>query len=245
MPHRKNRESLMLTEFLLKNQSAILELTQRKTLELAGDHPTSDQLERGLPLFYRQIVEVIGRAGSPRTPPARDLRAIANAADLGDEPAMAIAAGQPLEAEVARSAGVHGFEMLRLGYTLSHVVHAYGAMCQAITEVATEKDVPIEADEFHALNRCLDVAIAGAVTDYQSRKDSQHSSVDGRGRAEEMQRLIVRVKIAFQALQRGTVGAGGNTAQVMASDLDRLEKLIEQSLVDGDAVPQGGTGLPS
>jgi hypothetical protein len=238
----------MLTEFLRKNQSAILALTQKKTLELAGDHPSSDQLEEGLPMFYSQIIEVIGRAGSPRTPPAKDMRAIAKAADRGDEPAMAIAAGQPLEAEVARSAGVHGSEMLRLGYTLSHVVHAYGAMCQAITEVATAEDAPVEADEFHALNRCLDVAIAGAVTAYQSRKDSQGSSVDGergRGLFKEMRTVITRVRIAFQAIQKGTVGAGGNTAQVLEDDLDRLEKLIDRSLVDGDAVPQRGRGLQS
>jgi len=165
----------MLTDFLQQNKNAILALTERKTLELAGDHPSSEQLKQGLPTFYGHIIKVIGHAGSSEAPPPKDVDAIAKAADRGDEPAMAEAAHRPLEAEVARSASLHGAEMLRLGYTLSHVVHAYGAMCQAITEVATEKDIPIEAREFHALNRCLDVAIAGAVTDYQSRKDSEDS----------------------------------------------------------------------
>jgi hypothetical protein len=231
----------MLNEFLVQNESAILALTERKTLELAGDHPSSDQLKLGLPIFYRQIIEVIGRPKS-KPVPAKDVGAIARAADRGDEQAMAVAAGQPLEAEVARSAGAHGLEMLRLGYTLSHVVHAYGAMCQAITEVAVEKDAFIDASEFHALNRCLDVAIAGAVTDYESRKESEDSSLEGKcGRdlAKDMRSVIVRAKIAFQAIQTGTVGCGGSTAQSLETSLRRLEELIDQLLVEGDAARPG------
>jgi hypothetical protein len=232
----------MLNDFLLKNESAILALTQEKTLQLAGDHPSSEKLERGLPTFYRQIIDVIARAGSPKTPPAKDLSAIARAADHGDEPAMAMAAGQPIEAEVARSSGSHGLEMLRLGYTLSHVVHAYGALCQAITEVATDEDAPIDAEEFHALNRCLDVAIAGAVTSYQARKDSQDSSShngSGHGPIREMRRVLTRVRAAFQAIQSGTVGSGGNTAKVLEGDLDLLANLVDQSLGDKEIVDHG------
>jgi hypothetical protein len=85
----------MLNDFLLKNESAILALTERKALELAGDHPSSEQLKSGLPIFYRQIIRVIGRPES-KVAPAKDIGAIARAADRGDEPAMAVAAGQPL-----------------------------------------------------------------------------------------------------------------------------------------------------
>jgi hypothetical protein len=129
--------------------------------------------------------------------------------------------------------------MLRLGYTLSHVVHAYGAMCQAITEVAAENDTSIDANEFHALNRCLDVAIAGAVTDYESLKESWNDSSlegrSGRGLAKEMRSALVRAKAAFQAIQRGTVGSGGSTAQLLESNLGQLEQLIEQLSTAGDA----------
>ena len=227
----------MLTEFLRENQSAILALTEKKTRELAGDHPSSPELERGLPIFYRQVIDVIRQARSPGSPPARDLHAIARAADRDDEPAMAEAAGQPLEAELARSAGLHGSEMLRLGYTLSHVVHAYGAMCQSITEVASKSKLAIEASEFHALNRCLDVAIAGAVSLYQSGKDSEDPSPEGQGRldlAKEMQGALLRAKTAFHAIQTGKVGASGSTAGQLARALHRLEELIDQSLLEWD-----------
>jgi hypothetical protein len=92
------------------------------------------------------------------------------AAYAANEPAIAIASGRPYEAEVALSAGVYGIELQRMGYTLSHVVHGYGAICQAITELALEKEVPITTGEFRHLNQCLDTAIAGAVTSFQAQR---------------------------------------------------------------------------
>jgi hypothetical protein len=232
----------MLKEFLQQNEADILALTETKTVELAGDHPSSDLLKRGLPSFYRQIIEVLDATDLSAGPPAKDVGAIAKAANRGDEPAMAIAAGQPREADLARSAGLHGLEMLRLGYTLSHVVHEYGAMCQAITETADRKKASIDVNEFHALNRCLDIAIAGAVTDYQSRKDSEDRGLEGRRVAKDMRGTLVRVKAAFEAIQQGIVGTDGDTSRTLANNLGQLESLIDQSLVEGDAARfRGGT----
>jgi len=101
----------MLYDFLQKHQKEVLDLTEKKTLELAGDHPSSDQLKRGLPVFLKQLIEVIHHAGNPSDAPTRDLEAIAKAADECDEPAMAEAARQPEEALLAKSAGLHGAEM--------------------------------------------------------------------------------------------------------------------------------------
>ncbi len=223
----------MLHEFLLKNQEKILALTEEKTQELAGDHPSSDQLKSGLPIFYAQVIEIIRNAGKPSDPPAKDIEAIAKAADQGDEPAMAEAAEQPLEAELARTAGDHGTELVRLGYTLSHVVHAYGAMCQAITEVASRNNYPVTATEFHALNRCLDVAIAGAVTVYQAVQDAKEKGDETAvplSLAREMRNLLASSNVAFQSIKSGTVGFNGSTGQVLEKSLKRLEEIIDRSL---------------
>jgi hypothetical protein len=226
----------MLAEFLRQHQREILTLTEEKTLELAGDHPTSAQLKQGLPTFYGQVIDIIGRGADPAKPPEKDKKAIASAADSGDEPAMAEAAGQPEEADLAESAGRHGVEYLRLGYTLSHVVHAYGALCQAITEVASKRNVDIEIEEFHALNRCLDVAIAGAVTEYEHSDDAVGREGRPAGsKAREMLGALMRAKVAFQAMQAGTVGAGGSTARVLAASLNQLQELLEGSLSGGKA----------
>jgi hypothetical protein len=229
----------MLHEFLLKKKDEILVLTAKKTLELAGGHPSSDQLKQGLPIFYKQIIEVIRDAGKSSAPPAKNIEAIAKAADRCDEPAMADAAGQPAEAELAKSAGRHGTELLRLGYTLSHVVHAYGAMCQAITEVAAQSNFAITASEFHALNRCLDVAIAGAVTAYQSLQDSRVETGEGKPTgflASEMRSALTSANVALDTIRQGTVGFGGSTGQVLEKSLKRIDELIDQSLAQAAAV---------
>ena len=60
----------------------------------------------------------------------------------------------------------HGRELRLQGFTVSQVVHDYGDVCQSITDLAMERDAPISVDDFRTLNRCLDDAIASAVTEY-------------------------------------------------------------------------------
>jgi hypothetical protein len=60
---------------------------------------------------------------------------------------------------------------------VSQVVHDYGDVCQAITELAVELNAPISTDDFRTLNRCLDDAIAGAVTEYG--RERNQADVDG------------------------------------------------------------------
>src|SRR6186713_2298855 len=80
------------------------------------------------------------------------------------------------------SAGQHGHDLLLQGFTVSQVVHDYGDVCQAITELAVETDAPISTDDFRVLNRCLDDAIAGAVTEYgRQRNQSTLASETARG----------------------------------------------------------------
>ena len=45
--------------------------------------------------------------------------------------------------------------------------------------MAVERDAPISADDFRTLNRCLDDAIAGAVTEYG--RERNQSNLDGQG----------------------------------------------------------------
>src|SRR5687767_10460300 len=65
--------------------------------------------------------------------------------------------------EITKSATRHGNVLLREGFTVGQVVHGYGDVCQAVTELAVELEAPISAHDFRTLNRCLDDAIAGAV----------------------------------------------------------------------------------
>jgi len=57
-------------------------------------------------------------------------------------------------AEIEATAGRHGSELLLKGYSVDQVVHDYGDLCQAVTELALEENAVITTDEFRILNRC-------------------------------------------------------------------------------------------
>ena len=85
------------------------------------------------------------------------------------------------------SATAHGKQLLELGYTVDQVVHDYGDICQAITDLAVERDAPFSVNEFRTLNRCLDNAIADAVTEFSARRDTtlclKHSADENQAEA--------------------------------------------------------------
>jgi len=57
---------MSLREFLKTNEAAILATTEAKALQLAGPRPPSEQMKLGLPIFFRQLLEVLER--SPPNP---------------------------------------------------------------------------------------------------------------------------------------------------------------------------------
>jgi signal transduction histidine kinase len=225
----------MLHEFLLENKKKILAMTEEKTLDLAGDKPSSEKLKQGLPIFYGQLIDVLKQEQSVHTSFTANKAGMAKAARDADEPAMSAASGRPDEVSLAKSAGLHGLELLRLGYTLSHVVHAYGAMCQSITELATQQNSKITTTEFHDLNQCLDVAIAGAVTAFESQRNTEQSSqeVEHLGfLAHELRNALNSVTMAYQLVKDGLVAPGGSTGQVLERGLKRIDELIDRSLTE-------------
>lgn len=141
--------------------------------------------------------------------------------------------------DIARTAGYHGHELLLKGFTVSQVVHDYGDVCQAITELAIETSAPIGAEEFRKLNASLDTAIAVAVTEF-GRMQNQ-STLDGetaRGNeragflAHEMRNLLNTAIIAFEVIKTGNVGVGGSMGALLERNLQRAGDLIRRSLAE-------------
>lgn len=225
----------MLYEFLQNNKNAILAMTETQTLALAGTRPSSTQLKQGLSIFFDQLLVVLRKIQLSGTTTKLSDEGMKNASLENNEPAMSQAAGRPEEAAIALESGRHGKELLRLGYTLSHVVHAYGSMCQSITELASRKNIPISAQEFHDLNHCLDVAIAGAVVEFQAQKTThqvdQHVEHLG-SLAHEMRNALASAMISLQMIERGKVGFGGSTGKVLKNSLTRIGELIDRSLTE-------------
>ena len=141
--------------------------------------------------------------------------------------------------EIGVTAARHGRELMRNGYTVDQVVHDYGDLCQAITEMAFEQDAAIEVDEFRTLNRCLDNAIADAVTEFAYQRgavvaDRQVQALNEKlgFLAHELRNLIQTATLAVTAIKGGNVGLGGATGAVLDRSLIGMRALIDRSLAD-------------
>jgi HSP20 family protein len=90
-------------------------------------------------------------------------------------------------------------------------------------------------DEFHTFNRCLDGAMAFAVTEH-ARKCAQSSAEEGTARlgsfAHELRNRLAAATMSFDLLKRGRVGIDGSTGQVLGRSLRGLHALIDLSLAE-------------
>ena len=126
-----------------------------------------------------------------------------------------------------------------MGYTFDQVVHDYGDLCQAITDLAVERDAPFSVDEFRTLNRCLDNAIADAVSEFAAQRDatvSRQQFTDENARlgtlVHELRNFLQTATMAFTALESGKVPIGGTTGALVKRSLLSLSGLLEDSLVE-------------
>ncbi len=141
--------------------------------------------------------------------------------------------------EIDRSAAQHGRDLHVQGFTVSQVVHDYGDVCQSITDLALETGAPISVEDFRTLNRCLDDAIASAVTEY-GRERPASGMVDGATGDEErfgflvheIRNLVNTATLAFEVLNTGNVGVRGSTGAVLHRSLAGLRDLIDRSVAE-------------
>ena len=183
------------------------------------------ELEHGVSLFLDQLIKTLQ---VEQTPEPMASRKVSGPAGGGND-----------LSEIGETAAQHGRELLQHGYKVDQVVHDYGDLCQAITDLAFEQSAPVSIDEFRTLNRCLDNAIAGAVTEYAYQHDSliagktAHSLNERLGFfAHEMRNLIHTAKLAVTAMKSGNVGHAGATGAVLDRSLIGLGSLIDRSLAD-------------
>jgi signal transduction histidine kinase len=110
---------------------------------------------------------------------------------------------------------------------------------QSITDLAVEKNAPISTDDFRTLNRCLDDAIAGAVTQFgreqnQSTLDGEAARGSARGGflAHKLRNLLNTAIMAFEVLKTGNVGVVGSTGSVLHRSLMGARAVIGRSLAE-------------
>jgi signal transduction histidine kinase len=200
----------MLHDFLAGNRGAIVARTRAKVSARLAPRATEEELASGIPLFLDQLTETL-----------RLLRPASHAIAESASHAM------------AESATRHGRELQTRGFTVAQVVHDYGDLCQAVTELAAESKAAITVDEFQVFNRCLDDAIAQAVTEY-TRTREQTITDEGMERlgnlSHELRNSLGAAMLAFQTLKTGSVGLGGSTAAVLDRSLRRACAVIDSSV---------------
>ena len=152
-----------------------------------------------------------------------------------DQLVETLRASRSTNEDLTRSAGVHGRALLRSGFTVAQVVHDYGDICQAVTELAAEIAAPITVDEFRTLNRCLDDAIAQAVTEYTAQRERTIAD-EGTERLgaliDEIRTRLSAAKLSFELLKQGHVGVSGSTGGILGRNLRTVCSLINRSFAE-------------
>ncbi len=198
----------MLREFVSLNREAIILRTRNRLVSRLSPVPTRDELDDGVPVFLTQLSETL-RWEATATP---------------------FASGA-----IGSTAARHGGELRTRGFTVSQVVHGYGDICQAITELAIEQQAPITTKEFHTLNRCLDSAIAEAVTEHAriTAATAATEETERLGRAaHELRDVLNTALLAFAVLKDGAVAINGSTGAVLDRSLSRLAQVVENTLAE-------------
>lgn len=196
----------MLYEFITLHRDDIIARTRDRVKGRLWPSISSREVEHGVPLFLTQLSETL-RLEATETPFAGDA--------------------------ISNSATRHGAELSAAGFTVSQVVHDYGDICQAITEVALAQNAPITVEEFHTLNRCLDVAIAEAVTELTRLRTQkrEEDEVERLGRtAHELRDLLNGAFLAFHALKRGSVPINGSTGAILGRSLTSMLAHVDREL---------------
>ena len=208
----------MLFEFLETNRNQLVERCREKVALRAAPRATAYEMEHGIPLFLAQMTETLR---------------------LEQQHSIPHAPGRDVDAELMRSATRHGLELLQHGFAIDQVVHDYGDLCQAVTELAVELDVQVSSHEFNTFNRCLDNAIADAVTEFSRARDVACVESGDRATneqlgalAHELRNFLNTAMLSLAAIKAGGVGLNGATSGVLDRSLLGLRHLIDRTLAD-------------
>lgn len=213
-------------QFLIDNRAELIVRCKQKVSRRPQRSATADQLEHGIPLFLDQLTRTLGAEEA-----GLDVESIRISGASG---------GQDLSvSEIGVSAAAHGKELLELGFSVDQVVHDYGDLCQAITDLAFECDAAFPTEEFRTLNRCLDNAIADAVTEFSRRREiglisQEHAAANERlgFLVHELRNALGTATLAISAMELSNLPLSGSTGAVLKRSMLTLTGLVERSLND-------------
>ena len=205
----------MLHDFIVANREVIIERVRARVRERTAARPADAKLEHGVPLFLTQLVGALEPDSSP--------------------PTLHLVGASDARQSITDGATLNGHDLLRNGFSMGQVVHGYGDVCQVVTELAHETNAAISAADFQIFNRCLDDAIAGAVTAYghQRERDLVYQGTERLGVfTHEVRGMLSTAILSFDVIKKGMVGLSGSTGAIHARALAGLSALVERSLAE-------------
>jgi signal transduction histidine kinase len=215
----------MLHEFLTTNRADLIERCRVKVTKRQAPTATDAELTHGIPAFLDQLIKTLQVEQTSEPMLSRKVSGPSG--------------GGPAVSEIGTTATLHGRELSLRGFTAEQVVHDYGDLCQAITDLAFERGAPIEIDEFRTLNRCLDNGIADAVTEYAFQRNALVENIEIKALnerlgflAHELRNHLHTATLAVTAIKAGNAGISGATGAVLDRSLIGMRSLIDRSLAD-------------
>ena len=215
----------MLHIFLSNYRQALIDRCLLKVAQRS--HPESDQTftHYGVPIILDQLIHTLEVEKSENP--------------LSSLSISGPAGGPSHNSELGQAATKHGRELSDRGCTIEQVVHDYGDLCQAITELAFELNEKILSDEFRTLNRCLDNAIADAVTEFSHQRrmirDDREEQTLKRQLSivvHELRDHLILATHAISVLKAGRAGFGGATAAVLDRSLTGMRNIVDISVAN-------------
>lgn len=215
----------MLHVFLAENRAELIARCRAKVAARALPEPVARELEHGIAVFLEQLIRTLQVEQTSEPMRSRDVSGPSG--------------GRASSSEMGKSAAAHGRELLQNGFTVEGLVHDYGDLCQSITDLALESGVPFTMEEFRTLNRCLDNAIANAITEYAYQRDALAAdraadafNVRLGHLAHEMRNHLSTATLALMVIKTGGVGIASATGAVLDRSLVNLRNLIDRSLAE-------------
>jgi signal transduction histidine kinase len=213
----------MLHDFLTTNRTVLIDRCRAMVAVRSDPKATDEELIHGIPIFLDQLIETLA---FEQTSSQLHNRIVAG--DLRGT----------FTSDVRDTATLHGRDLFDEGFTIEQVVRDYGDVCQAVMDLAFETGAPISVDEFRTFNRCLDNAIAGAVTEYTRRTpgtdDESQLTYNLRlgPLAHELRNHLHTATMVVAAIKTGNVSIGGATAAVLDRSLMAMRNLIDGALAE-------------
>ncbi|QJE03546.1 HAMP domain-containing histidine kinase [Massilia forsythiae] len=213
-----------MSSFLDNNRADLIARCAAKVAKRPTRNASQRQLETGIPIFLEQLIQTLDAESD---------------GDASEGVRISGPAGgeHTTVSEIRSTAMEHGKALLALEYTFDQVVHDYGDLCQAITDLAVERDAPFSIEEYRTLNRCLDNAIAAAVTEFSTQRDiatQLRQTSEGNQRLgylmHELRNALSSGMLAAAAMKAGNLSVGGATGSVLQRSHAAMARIINRAL---------------